>query len=280
MKPMLCHRYEKYRRHIRWPWYVQPKLNGIRLLYQNGVMQSRSYGLEEPRTWPEHRLQHIRTALAGLAPHLMLDGELYVHGWSLQKINGAAAINGGADSERSALLEYHVFDVVNLLDLDEVFAERAVRFPYLRTRFVHPIHFVETVLAEDEISGDGHYSAWKSLGYEGAVYKDPEESYGFVEFCGNKENRWRKTLKRKDYIDETCRIIAVYEGEGKFTGMVGSFRLELPNGKQFNAGSGLYDSQRMEYWEHPPLGVYASVKFLNYSDDGIPKEPVIVAIFD
>lgn len=243
-------------------------------------MQSRSYDLPEPRTWPEHRLRHIRQELANVPSRFLIDGELYVHGWSLQKINGAAAINGGADTERTLALEYHIFDVVNMDEFQDDYQTRLCYRSFFERTLKHPIHVVETKLCNTEIELDACFTAWKALGYEGAVYKDPNEAYGFAEHCGNKQNRWTKTLKRKDQIDEICKIVAVFEGEGKYEDMVGAFLLELPNGTKFRAGSGLYDSQREEYWEHPPLGHYCRVLYFALSDDGVPLQPTIEAVLD
>lgn len=277
---MLCHRYEKHKAAIKYPWYIQPKLNGIRLLYFDGVMQSRSFGLDIPRTWPQHRLKHLRNELFNVPSRYLFDGELYVHGWSLQKINGTAAINGGNDNERTPLLEYHVFDIVDTENLDLIFSERVEILTRFSRQTFDKVRFVETIPIASELVGDANYAAWKHFGYEGAVYKDPNESYGFVEDCGNKENRWKKTLKRKDYLDEKCKIISVLEGEGKFEGMVGAFILELPNGVRFQAGSGLYDSQREEYWENPPIGVFCEIKYFALSDEGKPLQPTIEAVLD
>lgn len=275
---MLSHRFQDHLETVRYPWYIQPKLNGIRMLAFNGTLQSRSYGLVQERTWPQARLAHIRAALAAVPEHFMLDGELYVHGWSLQKINGVASINALADSEHTVLLQYHVFDIVNTRSLEEPFAERAEYLAAFRRRLEAPLCFVETILVPDQIRGDALYTAWKHFGYEGAVYKDPAESYGFAEHCGNKENRWKKTLKRKDYLDLVARCVGLIPGDdNKYEGMCASLVFQLDNGIRFQAGSGLSDFERQEFYDNPPLDRYFSLKYFALSDDGKPLQPSILS---
>lgn len=278
MKPMLSHRYQDHEDSVRYPWYIQPKLNGIRMLAFGATLQSRSYGLVQERTWPEARLRHIRKALEAIPSHFMLDGELYVHGWSLQKINGVASINALADSDQTPLLQYHVFDIVNTLALEEPFAERAEYLAAFRRRLEAPLCFVETVLAPDQIRGDAHYTAWKHFGYEGAVYKDPAEPYGFAEHCGNKENRWKKTLKRKDYLDLVARCVGMIPGKDKYEGMVGSLVFKLDNGVHFDVGTGISDFQREEWYCSPPLDQHFSIKYFALSDAGKPTQTSILSI--
>ena len=70
------------------------------------------------------------------------------------------------------------------------------------------------------------------------------------------------------------------EGKGKFAGMVGSLELALPDGKTFNAGSGLTDIQRTEMMDWPPIGQQARIKYEMLSDEGIPLKPTIDLIIE
>ena len=115
MKPLLSHIYAPHR--IIYPVHVQPKLNGVRALYQAGHFQSRD---ELP--WNNGVLRHLTEPLKGILPEdVILDGELYVHGWPLQKINAAIAVNRYHPTNESPNIEFHVFDVV---DFSKPFDER------------------------------------------------------------------------------------------------------------------------------------------------------------
>ena len=69
-------------------FYVQPKLNGVRALYHRGQMQSRGLSNEEGKIWNTPVIAHLLEELNKLIPPFLLtDGELYLHGKSLQQIN-------------------------------------------------------------------------------------------------------------------------------------------------------------------------------------------------
>jgi hypothetical protein len=71
-------------------------------------------------------LEHLSRWMREMFPSdWVLDGELYVHGWKLQDINQAVAVNAtvrGA-TEKTKQVEYHIFDRVSYgLSFQERFA--------------------------------------------------------------------------------------------------------------------------------------------------------------
>lgn len=281
MKPMLAKQYKQYKHLVSWPCAIQPKLDGIRMMFQNGTMQSRNARTPEIKTWPSHRLRHLRDSLARCPPDILLDGELYIHQSSRQTINGIAGVNNNEDDERTLKLEYWIFDCVNAKDLNAPFTERHGLLSYL----FEPSSFtriVQTELPMNEAEGDTLYSSFKQRHFEGAIYRQLDESYGFVENCTNKENRWTTMLKRKDHLDGEFEIIGVVEGEGKYTGMVGALELQFMDGGivTFNAGSGLTDDQRERYWTNPPIGCIVTIRYDILSDQGIPIQPRIEEVYE
>ena len=60
-------------------------------------------------------------------------------------------------------------------------------------------------------------------------------------------------------------------GKGKYTGLVGSLRVALPDGTRFAVGSGLSDAER----ETPPaLGATITFKHHGWTHLGKPRVPV------
>ena len=304
MKPLLAHIYEPHR--VTYPCYVQPKLNGIRALYQNGHFQSR-----DQLPFPSGLLQHLVTPLLSVFdPSVILDGELYVHGWPLQRINAAVTPVRQRPTEDTLKVEYHVFDVV---DFGKEFSRRFVNteldhlrdiFFNFRGKFVcQGVTKVPTWHAKNEEKANEWYADFVSLGYEGMMYrlgdcpytvpKQPAE-YGpkgstwkvldnnsnkwRTPFLSDKNNRCWHLLKRKDWQDDEYNCVGVQEGEGKYKGMTGAFICLTPEGKTFTVGSGVTDSERIHYWEHPPINQLIKVKYLVLSSDGIPLNPTILAV--
>jgi len=157
MKPLLAHIYEPHR--VTYPCYVQPKLNGIRALYQDGRFQSRD---ELP--FPQGLLSHLADPLQRtFGPEVILDGELYVHGWPLQRINAAVTPVRQHPTEDTKLVEYHIFDVV---DFSKSFSDRI--------QILHNvlgINVVRTVHCGTKNLADELYASFVAEGYEGMMYR-------------------------------------------------------------------------------------------------------------
>lgn len=279
MKPMLAFRYDKYPQRVTFPSDVQPKLDGVRLLYRNGVFQTRSARGDVVKTLRKGRLSHLHRALTLLPRNILLDGEAYIHGVSRQRINGLVSVNSDNDGEESSLLQYHVFDAINP---QEIFAPFEERWGFLS--FIWSDHeslrLVKTTRVLDAEQGDREYADARASGYEGLMYRDPRAPYGFVENCGNQQNRWHYIHKRKHRQDAEAICTDIIYGEGKYANLVGSLLLRLRNGIYFSAGSGLSDNQREEYVKNPPLGHTVTFEYDILSDDGTPIQPVIKLVHD
>jgi len=154
---MLAYSYEPNRNGITYPVYIQPKLNGIRALYQVGHLQT-------DNEVPFQFLNHLTEPLSKIFDErVILDGELYVHGWSLEQIEDAIS----ADNAR---LEYHVFDVVNF---NRSFESRfmAPASILIDTQHLHKTKPVETHRLLSAKPVNYFYDKWLDAGYEGLIYR-------------------------------------------------------------------------------------------------------------
>jgi len=288
MKPLLAHTYEPHR--ISYPCYVQPKLNGIRALYQNGRFQSRdgipfSAGL----------LDHIAKPLLGLfSNETILDGELYVHGWPLQRINGAVTPVRQTPIEDTLKVEYHVFDVV---DFGKPFHER--RWPvqqklessgYLNVPQVFP---VETSIVHRAEIANEFYARFVSLGYEGMMYRlgdcpytVPNEPAGLrhqrinerSRYLSDKDNRAWHLIKRKDWQDDEFSFVSLNTTVGEKGERGFQLWCRTKSNKEFKVSSGLTNAELDHYLSNPPTDKLIKVKYLVLSNEGIPLNATILAI--
>jgi len=86
-------------------------------------------------------------------------------------------------------------------------------------------------------------------GEEGTVWKDPNG------FWRDSTSGTSDAVKAKLKFQAEYRVVGKFEGEGKYAGMLGGFNFETSDGLiKFNAGSGLDDNQRKEYWEQDTDG--------------------------
>lgn len=297
MKPLLAHVYEPHR--ITYPCYVQPKLNGIRALYQNGYFQSR-----DQLPFPKGLLAHLSNSLRTIfGPEVILDGELYVHGWPLQRINAAVTPVRQQPTEDTKLVTYNVFDVVDFTKtFEDRFSIAEKRLSYDERNLVF---LVDTRRGMGTEHTDACYKAFVDDGYEGMMYRlgdcpytvlkqtewKNEDGFSFTtqgavrnggmartRFLSDKDNRCWHLLKRKDWQDDEFEWEFLDEGDGKLKGTLGSFCCKTKSGRAFSVGSGLTDAERSHYWANPPIGRLVKVKYLVLSSDGIPLNPTILAI--
>lgn len=277
MKPMLAHKFNDHQHKIVYPVYIQPKLNGIRGIYNHGVFQSR-----DEHIWKPDVLSHlVHELLACTNPDQILDGELYVHGWSLQKINGAVAVTRNAPDKLTPIVEYHVFDILHVHDMMRPFDLRSQDLFDLQQRItlhgLKKIHVVPTTQLSLQ-SAEFAYNNYRRLGYEGIMYRAADKPYGHEQLCGNKDNRWAYLLKRKAWVDDEFLILDfnLTVGEKGHRGF--QLTCKTKQGRTFNVGSGLAHEEMAAFEISPPIGKLARVRYEMLSDDLIPLKPTLEAV--
>ena len=274
IKPMLAHKFAPHK--VKYPCFVQPKLNGVRGIYLTGRYFQSRYG----EIWKPEVVSHAFMSLTGLKFHL--DGEFYKHGMSLQNINSRIGVVRNKPHEESHLIRYCIFDVM----VDAPFHRRLLVLNELAKRYKdHPhITVVKTREVASEIEADHYYKQWKhNEGFEGMMYRDSNAPYGFASRCGNKENRWNCLLKRKEMVDLDATIMDLQQmkdQDGNLKDTLGAFVLKAPNGAMFTAGSGLTNAQRDAYWKagDAMIGVRVKINYEMLSDGGVPLKPIVECV--
>lgn len=287
MKPLLAHIYEPHRVDYSSGVWLQDKLNGVRALSQDGYFQSR-----EELPWPAGMLDHLTHNMRLMFPFdWILDGELYVHGWPLQRINQAVAVNAtvrGANKD-TPFIQYHIFDRV---DYNKSFEERFWKMRVEKRGLIDlttPIQFVRTIQVFNEWDANDFYTTAISQKYEGIMYRigaclyttpkqERQSGKARSRYLSDKHNRVWHMLKRKDWQDNEFNCVRVEEGEGKRSNMVGAFICEAGGGHYFGVGSGLTEQEATYYYENPPIGRKIKVKYLCLTSDGIPFNPTVIAV--
>lgn len=280
MKPMLAHKWQDHKSTFPFPCHVQPKLNGVRGLYFTGIFQSR-----DNHVWRRDVVIHLLDELkAACPPYLILDGELYLHGKSLQQINGAISVNRLAPSSLTPQIEYHVFDCISTHELHLPFSKRAEILHSLGERLVavggRRVKIVPTTFVLEPGLDETLFATYRAGGYEGLMYRDSSSPYGFEEECGNKENRWKRLLKRKEWQDGEFEIQGIVETTGEKGNQGFQLSCITEAGATFEVGSGLSKEELAHYLEYSPTGLLARIRFECLSDGGIPLKPTIEAILE
>jgi len=271
IEPMLAFTFEKQGKKIKYPCYVQGKLDGIRLL---AIVKNGKCTLWSRTRKPVYSLPHI---VAEIEKHfkadIVLDGEAYNHQFKNNFEHIVHLVRQEEPDDEHTDVEYHIYDMVS----DETFKER---FAHLKKCFTvgNPkfqyLKLVDTHIVEEEDRVADWFSEFTKQGYEGAMLRNAEGLYV--------NKRSADLIKVKEMKDEEFEILGVEEGRGKLAGHVGAFRCKTKDGLEFLAKMSGDTEKLRDYLKNPSLweGKLLTVKFQDYTSYGVPRFPVGVAIRD
>lgn len=256
--PMLAHKFTDHKGKVEFPVYVQPKLNGMRMLFDGTTGWSRGNKEVIPEV-----IQHLKFDTGGY----ILDGELMLPNNVLLQESMKAIKKYRSDL--SPQLIYHVYDIV---DDTLSYEERAKIIWKLWTTFPPNVKVVVTVKANDEGEVMKWHKNFTKDGYEGTMIRNPEMNYEIGK-------RSYSLLKLKDFVDAEYRITNIIDGDGSDKGLA-IFVLETDNGNTFNCRPEGTQENRAELYKSRTklIGKYLTVRYQELSKDGVPIFPVGVSI--
>lgn len=273
--PMLAHRYDKHSSKISFPCWVQPKLDGVRMVAKkedgNILMWSRK-GKEI--NIPDKIASQLKDMLD---EGQSVDGELYVHDWTFQRI--ISAVKKKRDD--TDLLEYHIYDSphpsLSFEDRMPEFGSSSPIFPSHCKNWVNAgsnIMFVKTYLAESQHEFDAYEQEFIKHGYEGMMARNKESLYKY-------KHRSYDLQKVKRFVDEEFEIIGGKDGSGREAGLA-IFRCKTKSGLEFDVRPMGTHEQRSLMFENLNsfIGKELTVRYQELTDDGRPRFPVGVSVRD
>ena len=265
--PMLAHKFTDHKKKVEFPVYVQPKLNGMRMLFdgENGWSRGNKEVIPEV-------IQHLQYEDAKQYDFI-LDGELMLPNNVLLQESMKAIKK--YRPELSPKLVYWVYDVVadnmtfgerNSI-IDEMFGGDDIwETP--------PVNFrrVPTYLCNNEAEVLKYHNQFVSEGYEGTMIRDRLSKY-------EAGKRSYSLLKLKDFVDAEYKIVDVIDGDGSDKGLA-IFVLETKNGDTFNCRPEGTQENRADLFKNRRklIDKYLTVRYQELSKDGIPIFPVGVSI--
>jgi DNA ligase-1 len=237
-----------------------PKLNGLRCMYIPG----RGFFSRDGKRWNDAVLAHIIPPTTDY----ILDGELYCHGMSLQKINASVAVSRIEPGVNVEFVRFHAFDIVEpkfnaltrMLLLEKIIKESTGV----------GVEMIPWAICKTRIELDTCYEEYfKHQGYEGQMLKSVFGSYMPQ---GTKERSTMNLQKRKAFLDaEFFCVDRVVSDEGKCKGKLGALKFVTSKGVSFEVGTGFTDEEREEYIRPSyDFRKKATIKYLNLTDDGRP----------
>lgn len=262
-------------------WLISRKLDGVKALfyYKDGEIHTASRG----GTNYDYSTTHITSDQRLIDffktnPTVILDGELFKRGKTLQEISGAARMEKNAYD--CGWLEFWVYDCY-VQSNSEMKAVERYNLLYHELVESFNIHFYRGI-EDDEIKDSIHLlrhtlvKGWDNMmlehnkyvdeGFEGACITDIDKPY-------KPGSRGNQLIKIKQYKSEDFKIIDYELGLRGSEDMV--FVCELEDGRTFKAmpvGDRAVKEEYVQNFEEKYKGHKAECTFFNYSDSGIPTQ--------
>jgi DNA ligase 1 len=264
--PMLAQKYK--RGGLPFPVYTQPKLDGLRCL----TFEEEGKIVLLSRAGKRYTVPHVAEALAKVLPqNSMFDGELYVHGTSLQSINSWVK----KQQVNTLKISYCIYDmpVVNGDDLLPFSARLAALEKIALTDPATNLVPTDTADNHDEIVLAERKMV--EAGYEGLIVRAASGIYRFG-------YRSSELLKCKTFDDAEFKVIGCGEGVGKFKGCAIFVCQNDLNDRTFSVTPKCTMEDRAAFWDnrHEYVGRSYTVRFFGRTNLDIPFLPVGIAFRD
>ena len=266
IKPMLAYDLKKQKK-ISFPKIGQRKYDGVRCIASK---EGGRVTLKSRNGKDFSGMDHIRVALKDLAEGVVLDGELYCEDMSFQEIVGLVKREKNL-LEKEKQLKLYCFDLINLKDLKMLFLDRYMLLKEL-AKGKEELRVTENTIIRNQVELDRMRQEFISEGYEGIMLRD-----NAMYVMG----RTAYLLKYKMTIDEEYPIVGFREASGNDVGTV-IWTCETKDGKRFDVrpkGERAYRERLFREGEKY-IGKLLTVRFQEYTQDGVPRFPVGISIRD
>jgi DNA ligase-1 len=273
--PMLA---KKYKGNNEYPCMVQKKLNGVRSLNKKideSTIDIRSRKFKSYNKTMRHLHEPIRELLQ---VDQYFDGELYRYGWTFQQILRRVK----KLREDSNQVQLWVYDIA---DESMVCEDRIALYNQIIPDNHPNIIKVETEIANNEDELEEIHQRNVGLGFEGSIIRFFGKKYRF-------DYRSPYLLKKKDFIDKEFVIVGseveliaeLNESTGQiqeYEAAVFVFDLGDGSGRTFSARPRGTVEDRVRWHRDIGniIGKEMTVRFLEYSEDGIPHGNTVGVAF-
>lgn len=259
-KPMLALEMEE--KIVKFPCYIQPKLDGIRcLIYKKDtiIFQSRQNKLFASFT---HLLPELELIFAKY-PELILDGELYCHGLGFESITSmvrrAKVRHPDIEKINYVIYDYIPTNMINYLD----------RMKLLSPFMFKKVFFIESIEGHNMKHIEDAHTHYTNNGYEGVMIR-ADGPY--------KQGRSKDLLKYKKFLDKEYEVVSHHEGTGTHAGTPIFICITKTNtgDKTFGVTMNGPIQLRKEMFKNVTTYYHKmlTVKYQELSVDGIPRFPI------
>ena len=267
--PMLAQDFNKHKTKLKYPAYIQPKLDGYRCIFnsKDGSCNSR-----QGKEFSIIKRTELYKELMSIKDDIILDGELYIHKGLFEDLG----ILRKKKIEKSDIdylnkIEYHVYDIiVGNIDFDNRFIKLK---RLIDTNKFKMIKLVETLQLDSEAMINEYHNNFIKNNYEGSILRN---KFGIYK-C---KIRSTDLLKYKDFQDDEFEIVNfTYEADtSKENKNLIVWICKTTNGDEFNVRPGGTKIERQKIYSDcldnfKYKGKRLYVKYFELTDRGIPRFP-------
>lgn len=294
---MLANKWQPGKTKLKYPVWVQPKLNGIRLLTyvdKYGEVKTQTRNKKE---YPF--LDHITDRLINFFPFLpegaVLDGELYTSELKFEEITGAVRRTKNPTANVK-LLNYYIYDVILpynatynerydiLFDAYDRYSQAGYVDFDEKGNLIDPILILSYDVANSAEDIFKYLAEYEAEGYEGIIIRKiastdaPEKERKEAYYISKRGNN---ILKYKNFEEEEADIIDVSEGKGTEAGIALVIVQDIRGNELRLRPKGSFENRR-EWLENPEsiIGKKATIEYQELSKKGVPIFPVLKDIRD
>jgi DNA ligase 1 len=227
-------------------YLVSEKYDGVRAIWDGRVLRFRSGRVVNAPQWFTAKL-----------PLQSLDGELWLGRDKFEQLSGIVRKNDPVDAQWRQL-KYMVFE---LPDAPGTFAERAQRIREIveAAKFPQLVAVTQTpIISRAEL--EKKFAEIVNDRAEGLMLHLAEAPYS--------TGRSDVLLKLKPLLDTEAKVVEHVPGKGKYKNMMGALRVQMPDGRRFNIGTGFTDSVRKN---PPPVGATITYTYPSLTKTGLPR---------
>lgn len=270
VKPYLLKNFNEHSSKIKYPAFIQPKLDGVRSLLgwytEDNGEKLLKFTSRSSREFT-NPLTHIKDEVIKykLIPNdkFFLDGELYNHQLSLHEINGIVNKKKLTidDDKKSLQIQFHIFDYLDLNKPNEGYETRYKKlqeiFSKIKPQYLYLLNQDDVSSYDDAVNKANKYV---SIGYEGAVIRNKHFKY--------KQTRIVDVQKIKKFLDDEFLIVDIIGGVKGRGVNEARFILETSDGEQFKATFKGTHEEREDILKNKKkyIGMKATVRFQEYAE--------------
>lgn len=227
-------------------YLVSEKYDGVRAIWDGKSLRFRSGRTVNAPDWFIAKL-----------PSEKLDGELWLARGAFERLSGYVRKSSPLDEDWQQI-KYMVFELPGGAG---TFADRVARIREIVDNAKWPqLVAVEQFRVVDRAALKRKLDQVVNGGAEGLMLHLADATYV--------TGRSDVLLKLKLLQDTEAKVVEHLPGKGKYVGQMGALRLEMPDGRRFNIGTGFSDATRKK----PPLiGTIITYTYRGLTNKGTPR---------